>query len=106
MRNLKWCLSFLCLLFLQGAYRVPAERVAGICVGRRAQVELHRDDGWGIRGKKRDVEGGVVTLGAGAGRCPGPATAAEVENQDFSVSLGACAPESRKKFSIVVSRVQ
>ena len=49
--------------------------------GRSAQVELHRDDGG--PSEERGEEGGVVTLGAGAGRCPGPA-AAEVANQDCS----------------------
>ena len=39
--------------------------------GRSEQVELHRDDGG--PSEERDEEGGVVTLGAGAGRCPGPA---------------------------------
>ena len=49
--------------------------------GRSEQVELHRDDGG--PSEERDEEGGVVTLGVGAGRCPGPA-AAEVANQDCS----------------------
>ena len=56
-------------------------RQAGFRAGRSAQVELHRDDGG--PSEERDEEGGVVTLGAGAGRCPGPA-AAEVANQDCS----------------------
>ena len=47
----------------------------------KCAVELHRDDG--APSEERDEEGGVVTLGAGAGRCPGPA-AAEVANQDCS----------------------
>ena len=54
---------------------------AGFRAGRSAQVDLHRDDGG--PSEERDEEGGVVTLGAGAGRCPGPA-AAEVANQDCS----------------------
>ena len=53
----------------------------GFRAARSAQVELHRDD-WGPS-EERDEEGGVVTLGVGAGRCPGPA-AAEVANQDCS----------------------
>ena len=56
-------------------------RQADFRAGRSAQVELHRDDGG--PSEERDEEGGVVTLGAGAGRCPGPA-AAEVANQDCS----------------------
>ena len=63
--------------------------------GRSAQVELHRDDGG--PSEERDEEGGVVTLGASAGRCPGPATAAEVEprllrtNGAFVKEPSACA---------------
>ena len=56
-------------------------RQADFRAGRSAQVELHRDDGG--PSEERDEEGGVVTLGVGAGRCPGPA-AAEVANQDCS----------------------
>ena len=56
-------------------------RQADFRAGRSAQVELHRDDGG--PSEERDEEGGVVTLGASAGRCPGPA-AAEVANQDCS----------------------
>ena len=55
--------------------------------GRSAQVELHRDDGG--PSEERDEEGGVVTLGASAGRCPGPATAAEVEPRLLRTN-GAC----------------
>ena len=55
--------------------------------GRSAQVELHRDDGG--PSEERDEEGGVVTLGASAGRCPGPATAAEVEPRLLR-TYGAC----------------
>ena len=49
-------------------------RQADFRAGRSAQVELHRDDE-GRPSEERDEEGGVVTLGAGAGRCPGPAAA-------------------------------
>ena len=52
-----------------------------------AQVELHRDDGG--PSEEGDEEGGVVTLGASAGRCPGPATAAEVEPRLLR-TYGAC----------------
>ena len=55
--------------------------------GRSEQVELHRDDGG--PSEERDEEGGVVTLGASAGRCPGPATAAEVEPRLLRTN-GAC----------------
>ena len=55
--------------------------------GRSEQVELHRDDGG--PSEERDEEGGVVTLGASAGRCPGPATAAEVEPRLLR-TYGAC----------------
>ena len=55
--------------------------------GRSEQVELHRDDGG--PSEERDEEGGVVTLGAGAGRCPGPATAVEVEPRLLRTN-GAC----------------
>ena len=56
---------------------------AAVC----AQVELDRD-GEGPS-EERDEEGGVVTLGAGAGRCPGPATAVEVEPRCLRTN-GAC----------------
>ena len=62
-------------------------RQAGFRAGRSAQVELHRDDGG--PSEERDEEGGVVTLGASAGRCPGPATAAEVEPRLLRTN-GAC----------------
>ena len=68
---------------------MPAEylrRGWPVCVGRRAQVELHRDDEG--PSEERDEEGGVVTLGASAGRCPGPA-AAEVEPRLLRTN-GAC----------------
>ena len=55
--------------------------------GRSEQVELHRDDGG--PSEEHDEEGGVVTLGASAGRCPGPATAAEVEPRLLRTN-GAC----------------
>ena len=61
-------------------------RQADFRAGRSAQVELHRDDGG--PSEERDEEGGVVTLGAGAGRCPGPA-AAEVEPRLLRTN-GAC----------------
>ena len=60
---------------------------AGFRAGRSAQVELHRDDGG--PSEERDEEGGVVTLGASAGRCPGPARAAEVEPRLLRTN-GAC----------------
>ena len=62
-------------------------RQADFRAGRSAQVELHRDDGG--PSEERDEEGGVVTLGASAGRCPGPATAAEVEPRLLR-TYGAC----------------
>ena len=62
-------------------FKLRLQTGRGFHAGRSAQVELHRDDGG--PSEERDEEGGVVTLGAGAGRCPGPA-AAEVANQDCS----------------------
>ena len=62
-------------------FKLRLQTCRGFRAGRSAQVELHRDDGG--PSEERDEEGGVVTLGAGAGRCPGPA-AAEVANQDCS----------------------
>jgi len=62
-------------------------RQADFRAGRSAQVELHRVD----RGpsEERDEEGGVVTLGAGAGRCPGPAAAESGEPRLLRTN-GAC----------------
>ena len=54
-------------------FKLRLQTGRGFRAGRSAQVELHRDDGG--PSEERDEEGGVVTLGVGAGRCPGPATA-------------------------------
>ena len=84
----RWKQYYLCLnsvstlpLSLPHSSSCACRQAAVFHAGRSAQVELHRDDGG--PSEERDEEGGVVTLGAGAGRCPGPA-AAEVANQDCS----------------------
>ena len=91
MRDLKfrsrWKQYYLCLNSVSTLplslpfFKLRLQTGRGFRAGRSAQVELHRDDGG--PSEERDEEGGVVTLGVGAGRCPGPA-AAEVANQDCS----------------------
>ena len=63
---------------------VPAEYLRGeaAVLSRSTRAGRPLPESWGPS-DKRDEERGVVTLGAGAGRCPGPA-AAEVANQDCS----------------------
>ena len=94
----RWKQYYLCLMSQLSVSTLPLSlsyssncactcRQAGFRAGRSAQVELHRDDGG--PSEERDEEGGVVTLGASAGRCPGPATAAEVEPRLLR-TYGAC----------------
>ena len=62
--------------------------------GRCAQVELHRDDG--RPSGKRRREGGVVTLDASAGSCPGPGCGGNATNIAYATWLGffeACESE-------------
>ena len=68
---------------------VPAEYLRGeaAVLSRSTRAGRPLPESWGPS-DKRDEERGVVTLGAGAGRCPGPA-AAEVEPRLLRTN-GAC----------------
>ena len=65
---------------------IPARREAAV-LSRSTRAGRPLPESWGPS-DKRDEERGVVTLGAGAGRCPGPA-AAEVEPRLLRTN-GAC----------------
>ena len=68
---------------------VPVEYLRGeaAVLSRSTRAGRPLPESWGPS-DKRDEERGVVTLGAGAGRCPGPA-AAEVEPRLLRTN-GAC----------------
>ena len=73
---------------------VPAEYLRGeaAVLSRSTRAGRPLPESWGPS-DKRDEERGVVTLGAGAGRCPGPAAAesgTKIAQDERAARYGAC----------------